>query len=176
MDEKNLCKTRAFHVNEINLIHIKKYQIKNINNTDILLQIYFFSTMQTVQWSALISIQLPRYLRSEHYLKDLARTSSRHLLITHPRWPSYWFCTTKVHSFESPNFIFCIILPPKYWGSGWEYSLVCMGKSCKESHPLPVESTPSRINMFSDPFARDKSWQQRSGMLWLSHLNRGDPA
>ena len=42
MDEKNLCKTRAFHVNEINLIHIKKYQIKNINNTDILLQIYFF--------------------------------------------------------------------------------------------------------------------------------------
>ena len=25
--------------------------------------------MQTVQWSALISIQLPRYLRSEHYLK-----------------------------------------------------------------------------------------------------------
>ena len=86
MDEKNLCKTRAFHVNEINLIHIKKYQIKNINNTDILLQIYFFfSTMQTVQWSALISIQLPRYLRSEHYLKDLARTSSRHLLITHPR-------------------------------------------------------------------------------------------
>ena len=42
MDEKNLCKTRAFHVNEINLIHIKKYQIKNINNTDILLQIDFF--------------------------------------------------------------------------------------------------------------------------------------
>ena len=42
MDEKNLCKTRAFHVNVINLIHIKKYQIKNINNTDILLQIYFF--------------------------------------------------------------------------------------------------------------------------------------
>ena len=85
MDEKNLYKTRAFHVNVINLIHIKKYQIKHINNTDILLQIYFFSTMQTVQWSALISIQLPSYLRSEHYLKDLARTSSRHLLITHPR-------------------------------------------------------------------------------------------
>ena len=39
MDEKNLCKTRTFHVNVINLIHIKKYQIKNINN---MLQIYFF--------------------------------------------------------------------------------------------------------------------------------------
>ena len=48
-----------------------------------------------------------------------------------------------------------------------------MKKSCKEGHPFP-----SRINfsMFSDPFAWDKSWQQRSGMLWLSRLNRGDPA
>ena len=85
MDEKNLCKTRAFHVNEINLIHIKKYQIKNINNTDILLQIYFFFHHANSTVERTDSIQLPRYLRSEHYLKDLARTSSRHLLITHPR-------------------------------------------------------------------------------------------
>lgn len=84
MDEENLCKTRAFHVNEINLIHIKKYHIKNINNTDILLQIYFFfhhanSTVERTDFHT----STP-YLRSEHYLKDRARNSSRHLLITHP--------------------------------------------------------------------------------------------
>ena len=85
MDEKNLCKTRTFHVNVINLIHIKNTRLKISIIRTFCCKFIFFSTMQTVQWSALISIQLPSYLRSEHYLKDLARTSSRHLLITRPR-------------------------------------------------------------------------------------------
>ena len=47
--------------------------------------------------------------------------------------------------------------------------------SVKEVHP------PSRVNFCQrekkvDPFARTKSWQQRSHMLWLFCLERVDPA
>ena len=57
---------------------------------------------------------------------------------------------------------------------------VCVEESCprKEGHP------PNPVNFGEDlyekrnvcPFARVKSWQQRSRMLWLSHLDRLDPA
>ena len=57
---------------------------------------------------------------------------------------------------------------------------VCMEESCsrKEGHP------PSPLNFGEDlyekrkvcPFARVKSWQQHSRMLWLSQLDRLDPA
>ena len=54
-----------------------------------------------------------------------------------------------------------------------------MEKSCpgQEGHP------PSRVNFTEclyekkvDPFARAKSWQQSSRMLWLSSLDGVDPA
>ena len=41
---------------------------------------------------------------------------------------------------------------------------------------LPAESTFASVRKKVDPFARTKSWQQRSHMLWLFCLERVDPA
>ena len=41
---------------------------------------------------------------------------------------------------------------------------------------LPAESTLANVRKKVDPFARTKSWQQRSHMLWLFCLDRVDPA
>ena len=47
----------------------------------------------------------------------------------------------------------------------------------KEDHPPNRVTFGERLYAKNvDPFARVKSWQQRSRMLWLFRLNRYDPA
>ena len=56
---------------------------------------------------------------------------------------------------------------------------VCMEESCPRKEGYP----PSPVNFGEDlyekrkvcPFTRVENWQQRSRMLWLSHLDRLDP-